>query len=149
MGYVFQSRGLGDTGGLPVGYSISGSCDPATGLPTGNQTGFYVLAGPGGNQCLTDAAISALYPANLAPVAAPGSAASVPLPVLTGTPALCTTSQCLADAASLNAATGGAAPAPATVAAPSLVSSIMTWIQANPLLAAGLGVGAFFLAREF
>lgn len=130
--------------GLPVGVSIAGSCDPATGMSSGNQTGYYLLAGPNGSQCLTDAQISAMYPTgDLVVAMAPGTT-----PVLTATPAPCTTSQCLADAASLNAATGGAAPAAPPVAAPSFLGSIMTWIEANPLLAVGLGVGAFLLAKE-
>jgi hypothetical protein len=127
MSYVRTSRGLGASG-FPPGVSIAGSCDPATGAPSGYQTGYYYLETPTGNRCLTDAAISALYPVDPTPQLVPGPgyipnqslpaavnqtpaakaaaaailAAGGTLPSFAASPVVCNTPQCQADMEALN-----------------------------------------------
>jgi hypothetical protein len=51
--------------GMPAGYSVSGSCDPTTGQPTGLTTGYYTVNSPSGVQCMsgTDPNFTALFTA--------------------------------------------------------------------------------------
>lgn len=153
-------RGLGQTQGVsfPPGYSLAGNCD-AAGNPTGYATDTYLILTPTGTQCLTTAQMLANWPATPAQLSTPMAnpitvpAGYVPpaatgaksFPVATGGPVMCTTPQCLADMAALNA---GAGSGSAAIAASNPLGSMMAWIQANPLLAAAIGLGAVLVLTK-
>jgi hypothetical protein len=130
---------------MAAGYQITGNCDPATGNGTGNNTGYVNVLGPNGAyKCYgqNDPAYLALLgtpalqcPPNAAcsPLNLPAPPPS-PLPQLpAATPPACTTPACL-----------GLSTTPATG---DIFSSAMAWIQANPLMAAGAALAAFFVLR--
>ena len=118
----YRRTGLGAAAGLPAGYAVTGYC-PNTNIPG------WVSKPDGTFECMTDAQIQAL--------------ANVASAVAASAPAV--------SAASTSAGTipAAASPSPVVVSVPASSGSIfdtaIAWVQANTLLAAGIGVGAVAL----
>lgn len=126
MSYV--RRGLGDM--TPFG-STTPDCNTAGGYSPCKPPGYMTVV------CMTAAqCAAATAAANASPAPAPAIVTDPATGIMTMVPA----------GSLVPAGGGGASVLLASVpASSSFLDSAMAWIQANPLLAAGIGVGAVFL----
>jgi len=131
---------------MTAGYQITGNCDPSTGNGTGVNTGYVNVLGPGGvYKCYSQSDPAYLSLLGTPAIQCPPGAAcasltpNAPAPVLpqlpAATPPACTTPACL-----------GLSTQPAGSGS-DFVSQAMAWVQANPLMAAGAALAAFFVLR--